>query len=200
MLSAERKTVVNVECGMRNAVRKNVRSAECGMRNEQEEGIHCADCGRLTPNSELRTPNAKGFTLIEVIMTLVVLSVAAVGVLSVFTTGMKGSPDPLIVNTEIMLAQEKMAIIVGDRKNSARGFVWVVAGDYNTNPAKYPPEASVTGFAGYSRSVTIICVDPTNLNASTGAPPCAAGYARVTVTVSQAGTGFVSIDTLLTDY
>jgi len=35
-----------------------------------------------------------GFTLIETIITLVVLSIAAVGVLSVFTSGMKGSAIP----------------------------------------------------------------------------------------------------------
>ena len=50
----------------------------------------------------------EGFSLVEIIITMVVLSIAAVGVLSVFTAGIKGSADPLIINQAVQLAQEKM--------------------------------------------------------------------------------------------
>jgi prepilin-type N-terminal cleavage/methylation domain-containing protein len=141
-----------------------------------------------------------GFTLIETIITLVILSIAAVGVLSVFTVGIKGSANPLIINQAIALAQEKIETIIGDRENSARGFAWVAAADYNTNPLKYTPENPVAGFANYSRAVTISCVTQANVNTPTGNPPCASGYARVTVTVTNATLGNVSADTLLTNY
>lgn len=153
------------------------------------------------PQSEIRHPKCNGFTLIETIITLVVLSIAAVGVLSVFTVGIKESANPLIVNQAVQLAQEKMDAIVSDKLNPARGFAWVAAADYNTNPIKYTPENPVGGFPSFSRSVTIFCVVAANLNVDTAAgPPCASGYAHVTVTVAHAAAGSVSADTLVTNY
>lgn len=150
----------------------------------------------------IRTPNSKGFTLIETIITLVVLSIAAVGVLSVFTTGIKGSADPLILSQAISLAQEKMDIIIGDRQNPARGYAWIAAADYNTNPLKYMPENPVPGFANFNRSVTIFCVDAGTLNTNNGQPfPCiSSGYVRITVAVANALIGNVALDTLVTNY
>ena len=140
--------------------------------------------GFTTPNPEPRTPDSKGFTLIETIITLVVLSIAAVGVLSVFTVGIKGSADPLLLNQAISLAQEKMDTIIGDRQNTARGYAWIVAADYNANPLKYQPENPVAGFPAFNRSVNIYCVTAADLNTGTLAgPPCASGYAHITVTV-----------------
>src|SRR5574341_1135533 len=89
---------------------------------------------------ELRNEKQRGFSLIEIIITLVVLSIAAVGVLSVFSSTQMGSADPLLLNQAVQLAQERMDVIVGDRKNSTRGFAWVVAADYNTNPLKFLPK------------------------------------------------------------
>ncbi len=166
--------------------------------------MRIADFRTITPNFGPRTPNSKGFTLIETIITLVVLSIAAVGVLSVFTTGIKGSANPLILNQAISLAQEKMDIIIGDRENPARGYAWIAAADYNTNPLKYMPENPVPGFANYNRSVTIFCVDAGTgtLNFNNGQPfPCvSSGYVHVTVTVASALIGNVTLDTLVTNY
>jgi len=135
-----------------------------------------------------------GFSLIEIIITLVVLSIAAVGVLSVFTSGIKGSADPLLMNQGLQLAQEKMDIIMGDRMNSARGFGYII-------PVNYGAENPVTGFANYNRGTTIICVNAGALNTdNTQAPPCASGYTHVTVTVTDAALGSVSMDTVVTNY
>jgi prepilin-type N-terminal cleavage/methylation domain-containing protein len=136
---------------------------------------------------------AGGFTLIETVITLVVLSIAVVGVLSVFTTGMRGSANPLIVDQAVQLAQEKMDTIVGDRINAGRGFSYII-------PASYGADVPVTGF---NRSVNVFCVTSADLNTNAGAPGasgCASGYTHVTVIVSNAAMGSVSLDTVVTNY
>jgi prepilin-type N-terminal cleavage/methylation domain-containing protein len=146
-------------------------------------------------NSEWRTRKSQGgFTLIETIITLIVLSIAAVGVLSVFTTGIKGSANPLLVDQATQLAQEKMDMILGDRLNTAFGFAHII-------PANYAAETPVAGFAGFNRSVAIFCVNAGTLNTDNlTAPPCASGYAHVTVQVYSAVTGSVTVEGLVTNY
>jgi prepilin-type N-terminal cleavage/methylation domain-containing protein len=137
--------------------------------------------------------NTGGFTLIETVITLVVLSIAVVGVLSVFTTGMRGSANPVIVDQAVQLAQEKMDTIVGDRINAGRGYSFII-------PASYGADVPVTGF---NRSVNIFCVTSADLNTNAGAPGasgCASGYTHVTVTVANAAMGSVSLDTVVTKY
>jgi prepilin-type N-terminal cleavage/methylation domain-containing protein len=154
--------------------------------------IHCIVA---IPRSAIRNPQSNGFTLIETIITLVVLSIAMIGVLSVFTVGISKSANPVITDQAIQLAQEKMDIIMGDRLNSARGYGWITAA---VNP--YTAENPVTGFAGFSRSVNIYCVTAANLQTNAGAPPCASGYAHITVTVTNAAIGSVTADTVITNY
>lgn len=130
-----------------------------------------------------------GFTLIETIITLVVLSIAAVGVLSVFTTGIKGSANPLIINQAVSLAQEKMEDAIALRTSGGFNAVWPNAG----GPFPAPYDA-------FSWARAVVCVTALDLNTGTGAPPCASGYARVTVTVTNALIGIVALDTLVTNY
>jgi len=145
--------------------------------------------------SAILNPQSNGFTLIETIITLVVLSIAVVGVLSVFATGIKGSANPSLVGQATQLAQEKMDIIAGDRINPARGYAWITAA---VNP--YPAENPITGFAAFNRSVTIFCVNAGALNTNTGAQPCASGYAHITVTVANTTTGNVTVESLVANY
>jgi MSHA pilin protein MshD len=149
----------------------------------------------INPQSEIRNPKSDGFTLIETIITLVVLSIAAVGVLSVFTVGIQGSANPLVLGQALQLAQEKMDIIAGDRMNSARGYTWITAA---VNP--YPAENPITGFAVFDRSVAIFCVNAGALNTNIGGPPCASGYAHITVTVANTTIGNVTVESLVTNY
>jgi len=146
--------------------------------------------------ADRRQQAERGFSLIETIITLVVLSIAAAGVLSVFTTGMRGSADPLLLNQAVQLAQEKTDTIIGDRGNPARGFAWIV-------PGNYPAESPVTGFPGFDRSVTLFCVNAADVNTSLGAPGaggCASGYTHVTVSIAHAVLGTISIETVLANY
>ena len=149
-----------------------------------------------------RSPNSKGFTLIETIITLVVLSIATVGVLSVFTVGIKGSTNPLVAEQAVQLAQERMDTVIGDRMNApptgARGFAWIVPGNYNA-----PPGVAVPGFSGFTRSESIYCVTAADLITSIGAPGgggCASGYTHITVTVANALIGSVSVETIVANY
>jgi MSHA pilin protein MshD len=130
-----------------------------------------------------------GFTLIEIIITLVVLSIAAVGVLSVFTSGMRGSANPLVLSQAIALAQEQMDETIALKKSGGFNAVAPVA-----------PGPFIPAVAGFTWSRTVNCVTAVDLDTSTGAPPCASGYAHVIVTVTNTVVGSVSVDTVVTDY
>jgi prepilin-type N-terminal cleavage/methylation domain-containing protein len=125
-----------------------------------------------------------GFTLIETTITLVVLSIAAVGVLSVFTSGIKGSANPLLIDQATQLAQEKMDEAIALRKSG--GFAAVTT--INPGVPAFPAP-----FNTYTWSRVVDC-DPTFA-------PCPAQYQRVTISVSwNAGADSVSLVTLLANY
>jgi prepilin-type N-terminal cleavage/methylation domain-containing protein len=126
-------------------------------------------------------PGERGFSLIEIIVTLVVLSIAVIGVLSVFTTGTSRSADPLILNQAAALAQEKMDEAIALRKSGGFAAVGAAGGAF---PAP---------FDAYNWARVVDC-DPTFV-------PCPAQYQRVTITVSwNAGAESVSLVTLIADY
>ena len=136
--------------------------------------------------SEVRSQESGegGFTLIEAIITLVVLSIAAVGVLSVFTTGIQGSANPLVLDQAVQLAQEKMEEAVALRKSG--GFAAVAS--INPGVPAFPAP-----FNTYAWSRVVDC-DPAFV-------PCPAQYQRVTITVSwNAGADSVSLVTLIANY
>ena len=132
---------------------------------------------------------ACGFSLIEVIVTLVVLSVAAVGVLTVFSTSSTQSADPLLLSQAVHLAQEKMDEAIALKK--AAGFNAVLPDPGGAFPAP---------FGAFSWGRGVACVTAADLNTATGPPPCASGYARVTVTVTHAFIGGTGMDTVVTDH
>lgn len=139
---------------------------------------------------------AGGFSLIEVIITLVVLAIAAVGVISVFVAGSPGTAEPLILSQASRLVQEKMDLIAADRREPGRGYSYVS----RTPVDHYPDEAITLGGHAYGRTVRIVCVDAADLNADPG-PGCPQSYKRVIVTVTwNAGADSASAATLFADY
>ena len=148
--------------------------------------MRIVDLRTITQNSKRPTPNSKGFTLIETIITLVVLSIAAVGVLSVFTAGMKGSANPLIISQATQLAQGEMDQVFGE-KAVPGGFGTIASG------------VCVLTLPGFNCSRAVCYVPSTNLNDITA---CGAvtKYKHVTVTVTQPVIGSVSVDSLITNY
>ena len=143
--------------------------------------------------------------MIETIITVIVIAIAT-GVLVPFTQSLKGSANPVLIQQAVTLAQGRMEEIVADRRNrlTPRGF------PYATTPTNYPNEAPVAGFAGFDRSVSIVCVTTADFNAPAAAgnapsPSCTAAdgrwdYARVTVTVTNALVGAVTTENLLANH
>jgi prepilin-type N-terminal cleavage/methylation domain-containing protein len=131
----------------------------------------------------------KGFSLIEVIIVLVVLSIAALGVLSAFTGGIRWSSNPLLINQAVSLAQQKMDEAAALKKSG--GFNAVVPDPGGAFPAP---------FADFAWNRTVDCVAAADLNTSLGAPPCASEYAHVVVTVTNPIVGSISLDTVVTNH
>jgi prepilin-type N-terminal cleavage/methylation domain-containing protein len=141
----------------------------------------------LNKKSGIRSQRSgvSGFTLIETIITLVVLSIAAVGVLSVFTSGMKGSANPLILSQATQFAQGEMDNIMGQK--TASGFGSIV-----TSPT------CSTMLAGFTCNRNVFYVDPAiDLNTQQVGPT---NYKHVTVTITQPIIGTMSVDSLITNY
>lgn len=128
-----------------------------------------------------------GFTLIETIIVLIVLSIAAVGVLSVFISGMRGSADPLLVTQAVQLAQGEMDQIIGSKR--AAGFGSIAIGNSLPCATAMP--------SGFTCSRNIYYVNAADLTTSVPVPT---EYKHVTVTVSNAAIGDVSMDTLVSNY
>jgi prepilin-type N-terminal cleavage/methylation domain-containing protein len=131
-----------------------------------------------------------GFTLIETIITLVVLSVAAVGVLSVFTNGMKGSANFLLLSQATQLAQGEMDQVFGEK--AANGF-----GAATLNQGT--PACNSTMLPGFNCTRTVCFVLAGNLNDQSNCA-VATSYKHVTVKISQAVIGDVSVESLITNY
>jgi prepilin-type N-terminal cleavage/methylation domain-containing protein len=128
-----------------------------------------------------------GFSLIEVIITLVILSIAAVGVLSVFSTSMKSSANPLVLNQAIQLAQGEMDQVQGEK--AAMGFSGIGAACATTMPPGL----------GFTCSRTICFVPAGNLNSSSACGSITS-YKHITVKIQQAEIGSVSLDTIVSNY
>jgi prepilin-type N-terminal cleavage/methylation domain-containing protein len=139
----------------------------------------------------MRPPSAhRGFSLIEAIIAVVILSVAMPAMLVAVTDAQKKRAGPVQDSKACWLAAEKLEDVIADRHSSTRGYSFVVNGNY-------PAEASIAGFPGYSRNVSIAETD-----ATLGTP--GAGYKTVTVTVVYTGaTGAsrsFSLASVVTDY
>lgn len=109
----------------------------------------------------------KGFTLLEVLLTIILITAGFTALMQAFSAGIFTSADNENELIAMNLAQEKME----DLRNRSYANV--------TNEAKAP----VAGFSAFEREVSI-----------STAPPLPAGLKQVTTTVSwNAGSGQVSV-------
>jgi hypothetical protein len=120
----------------------------------------------------------------------VVLSIAAVGVLSVFTSGMKGSAYPLILSQATQFAQGEMDQVFGEKATNGFGAATLNQGT---------PSCNSTMLAGFTCTRTICFVPAGNLNDQSNCA-VATNYKHVTVTIAQPVIGSVSVESLITNY
>jgi len=126
-----------------------------------------------------------GFTLLELIMSIVIISIASVGLFAIFTTSIvsRNAPQPFEITVGTQYVQEKLEKIYADKRNpsSSKGFT-------NIDTAHYPPETLVNG---YTRTTTV--------GAWPGNTDFAA-YRQITVQVLRNNVIVASATTLVTKY
>ena len=119
------------------------------------------------------TPRSAGFTLIEIIVTLVVVGIAAVALLSVFASNVRGSADPVVQQQAITIAEAYMEEILlkayQDPTDPEQGTLATEAGessrdlfddvqDYNhlgTTEVRDQNDVAIPALAAYDVTVTV---------------------------------------------
>ena len=137
-----------------------------------------------------QTRRGLGFTLIETIAAMVILSIAIPPMLWAVRDAHSGRVDVVLSSRARWLATEKLEDIIADRHSTTRGYNYLIAGNY-------PAESPVTGFPNFNRSVNL-----TETQADLSTP--GSGYMNVTVSVTwndAMGTArTMAVSTVLTDY
>ncbi|MEW6684080.1 MAG: type II secretion system protein [Nitrospirota bacterium] len=137
-----------------------------------------------------RRPNApdsgvRGFTLIEVTITILVIAIIGTAVLLPFVSSLSGSPNPVVMQQAIDLAQGELEQVIATKR--ANGFAAIVSGC-----SAFPMPA------GFTCTRTVCYVPAANLN-DTSTCAAATAYKRVAVTVNHALVGDVSAVSLVTN-
>lgn len=100
-----------------------------------------------------RATISRAFTLVEAIIAIVVLALAMPAMLWTLRESTVERVDPVMLTRARWLAAERLETITADRHSTTRGYTYVVGGNY-------ADEATITGFPGFSRQVTITTVGP----------------------------------------
>jgi prepilin-type N-terminal cleavage/methylation domain-containing protein len=138
----------------------------------------------------MRRPQSRAFTLIESIVSVVILATATPAMIWAVREAHLDRVSPVLASRARWLATEKLEDIIADRHSTTRGYTYLVNGNYTA-------EASISGYAGFTRSVAF---------AETGADLVTAGtgYKKATVTVgwtdARGSARSLAISTVLTDY
>lgn len=132
----------------------------------------------------------RGFTLIEAIVSVVILATATPGIMWAVREAHRDRVSPVKASYARWLATEKLEDIIADRHSTTRGYTYVVN-------ANYPAESSITGYAGFTRSVAINETGVDLVTAGTG-------FKKATVSIGWTDARGVartlSIATVVTDY
>jgi prepilin-type N-terminal cleavage/methylation domain-containing protein len=95
----------------------------------------------------------RGFTLVEAIIAIVVLSIAMPAMLWTLRESTAERVDPVMLTRARWLAAERLEMLTADRHSATRGYAFIAAGNYLD-------EASISGFPGFTREVDITVVGP----------------------------------------
>lgn len=134
--------------------------------------------------------DARGFTLIEMLMVIVLMGIMGTGLMLYFA-GLGSSGQAQVVQASA-LAQEKIEKIIADKK--ANGFNSIIP----------EPAAALTApFERFTRSVDVFCVNEADLDLSSGTMPNCNDSdikaKKVTVTLDWPG-GSADFSTVITDH
>lgn len=137
--------------------------------------------------SSNRRPRVRGFTLIEMIMAMVIIAVGLAGLLSVFSTGVRSSVDPVVRKQLLSVAEEMLEEVAlkpfaSEANVAAAGCARAVfndIGDYNgyatTGQICNLDGVPIANLNGYS---VVVAVEPATLEG-------VADARRITVTASR---------------
>lgn len=137
-------------------------------------------------NSNAPDTAVRGFTLIEVIITILVIAIIGTAVLLPFVSSLSGSPNPVVIQQAADLAQGELEQVIATKR--ASGFATIASGC-----SAFPMPA------GFTCTRTVCYVPAANLN-DTSACATATAYKRVALTINHALVGDVSAVLLVTNY
>ena len=123
----------------------------------------------------------QGFTLIELVLVITVMAVAAIPLFSLFTQATTSLLDNEDLQVATQLAQEKAEQILGQRRN--QGFAAVPAGS----------TAEPNAYGSFNRSIVVS-------QPAAGGCPGAATCKGVVIAVDNGGPALAEVTLLLVDY
>jgi prepilin-type N-terminal cleavage/methylation domain-containing protein len=135
----------------------------------------------------VKARRARGFTLIEMVIFMVIAGIAGVALLQMFSRTMPGSPAPAQLTQATQLAQERMELILGRR--DAVGY-----GALNDPCVGGTPPAICTNVFGYTVTVNGV----SSAVAWNGNPTT--DFKLISVTVSLNGRTLAQSDAVVANY
>ncbi len=137
----------------------------------------------------------RGFTLVELVVLIVVFSGSLVALLSVSRESARRIAEVDASARAMQYAQERVEMVLADRRNSNRGYTYVPLQSASCNAVSascaYPYENPITG-TSLARSVQV-----TDISANSACPNPANGCKQVLVTVTKSGRTLASLAALL---
>ena len=131
-----------------------------------------------------------GFTLIEAIAVIVLMTVAIPPMMWSIQEAHVNRANPVLASRGRWLAVSKLEDVIADRNSTTRGYNYLVTGNY-------PAEPTITGYPGFSRTVSF---NETLADLTTAGD----GYMNVTVAISwtdaQGTSRTLNISTVLTEF
>ena len=131
--------------------------------------------------------STKGFTLIELIIAIVILSLCILGIAGVYQTVLVKGVRAKIIDTSIGLLEEKMDEVLGEGYSVGGGGTGIVY------------SGSYTSFTDYTYEVEVHFVDPA-VSFDTSDDPNDNGYKNIEVRVSHSIVGTYKANSLVTDW
>ncbi len=143
----------------------------------------------------LTNNSTRGFTLVELVVLIVVFSGSLVALLSVSREAARRIADVDASARAMQYAQERVEMVLADRRNPNRGYAYVPLQSASCNVVSascvYPYENPMTG-TSLARSVQV-----TDISANSACPNPSNGCKQVLVTVTKNGRTLASLAALL---